>query len=33
MKEKDKKFSKLFLKEPLIKRYSKVTWEEVQDVR
>ena len=32
MKE-DKKFSKLFLKEPLIKKYSKVTWEGVQDVR
>ncbi len=33
MKEKEKKFSKIFLKEPLFKKYSKATWKDAQRVR
>ncbi len=33
MKEKTKKFSKRFEKEPLFKKYSKKTWSDAQEVR
>jgi DNA-directed RNA polymerase subunit H (RpoH/RPB5) len=33
MEEKIKDLPKIFLKEPLIKKYSKKTWDDVQDVR
>ena len=29
----NKQLSKIFLNEPLIKKYSKKTWDDVQDVR
>ena len=32
MEETNKTFSKIFLKEPLIKKYSKVSLKDVQDV-
>jgi hypothetical protein len=33
MKESEKKFSKIFLKESLFKKYSKKSWKEAYTVR